>query len=268
MGLKRDLLHHLDPVRWAHDSYGDWLSLDEWQREVLTSGEPREIVLASRQSGKTLTCSLAAIHAALYPQRRGGALIPILSPSIRQSTEMSRTIQDLFSELPDPPEFEEVSKMSLKLANGSRIVALPSTEKVRGLSAPDIIVLEEMAYIPDIIISTVVLPMVATRADARIVGITTPFGTRGFVWRAFTEDGFDQWKRHKITAHEVPRISAAYLDDMRKIMAEWEYRQEFMCSFEDLESGLSVFRAQEWMDCLSNEVTALNLDSLLAESVV
>ena len=88
-----------------------------------------------------------ALHRALYYP---GALVLLVSPSLRQSGELFRKVADLLAQLDHKPELTEDNRLSLRLANGSRVISLPSKEgTIRGFSGVDLIIEDESSRVPD-----------------------------------------------------------------------------------------------------------------------
>jgi hypothetical protein len=103
---------------------------DPWQAALLRSSSSRQLLLACRQSGKSTTTACLALHTALYEP---GALILLLSPSLRQSQELFKKTQDFYRMLGNPAPLLAESALRLELSNGSRVISLPGTEAtVRG----------------------------------------------------------------------------------------------------------------------------------------
>ena len=74
-----------DPVQWAEESVG--VSLDPWQIDVLRSNHPRELILASRQTGKSEAVSLkAASPATEHTSQRA----KLESPPVRSDWKTSQ----------------------------------------------------------------------------------------------------------------------------------------------------------------------------------
>lgn len=59
----------------------------------------------------------------------------------------------------------------------------------------------------------------------------------------------------KITAHDCPRISPAFLEDERRSLPAPWYQSEYMCEFVDTED--SVFASEHVMGAVTPEVTPL-----------
>ncbi len=87
--LQTDLRHALNPVDFALDVSG-FSQVDPWQQDLLQSDADRIIVNNSRQSGKSSITGLLALHTAVYVP---DSLILLLSPSLRQSSELLQTVK-------------------------------------------------------------------------------------------------------------------------------------------------------------------------------
>lgn len=238
----------LDPVIFAREALG--FNPDPWQERVLRWSGKRLLLNCSRQSGKSTTTAILALHRALfYPS----SLILLVSPSLRQSSELFRKVLTFYRQLeqPIPPEAE--SSLRLELKNGSRIVSLPGKEAtIRGFSGAALIIEDEAARVPDELYFTV-RPMLAV-SGGRLILMSTPFGKRGHFFKEWTEGG-DTWERIQVTAYECPRISREFLEEERMTLGEWWFRQEYCCEFVETED--SVFTYDQVMMALSDEVKPL-----------
>jgi len=245
MGLASDLATALDPVRLAERA---GLAPDPWQVAVLRSGASRLLLNCSRQSGKSTITAVLAVHVALYEP---GALVLLLSPTLRQSQELFRRCLQVYraADRPVPPEAE--SALRLELENGSRIVSLPGKEQtVRGLSAVRLLVIDEAARVPnDLYVS--VRPMLAV-SGGRLVALSTPFGTRGWWYEAWR--GNEPWERYEIPATDCPRIPATFLDEERRTLGQFWFEAEYLCRFLDAQS--QAFRREDIDRAFSDEVAA------------
>jgi hypothetical protein len=245
--LAADLALALDPALLMQRA---GMSPDPWQGDLLRSDAARMLLLCSRQSGKSTVAAAMALHEALY---RPPALVLLLSPSLRQSQELFRVVADLYIDLGRPVSAEQSSALRLGLENGSRIVSLPGTERtVRGYSGVRLLVIDEAARVSDDLYYSV-RPMLAV-SGGRLVGLTTPWGKRGWFHHEWTEGG-PGWKRVKITAHDCPRISPGFLEQERAALGEWWYRQEYLCEFVETED--QVFGYDEVMAAISGDVKPL-----------
>jgi len=247
MPLPSDLAYALDPAALMA-STGNLP--DPWQARFLRSRAQRVLLLCSRQAGKSTTTATAALHEALYYPP---ALILLLSPSMRQSQELFKKVMQVYRQFKTAGKLVEESSLRLELPNGSRIVSLPGKdETIRGFSGARLIVLDEAAWVSDSLYYSV-RPMLAV-SGGRLIALTSPWGKRGWFYKEWT-DGGDDWFRIKVTAHDCPRIPAAFLQKERKSMPENRFLSEYMCEFVDTSD--SVFSYQNVMDALSSDVKPL-----------
>lgn len=222
---------------------------DPWQRNLLRSDAKRLILLCSRQAGKSTVTAIMALHAALY---QAPALVLLLSPSQRQSTELFRKVTDAYLVLGQPVDAEASTVLRLELANGSRIVALPGSEAtVRGFSGVSLLVVDEAARVDDALYYSV-RPMLAV-SGGRLVALSTPFGKRGWFYEVW-QNG-DGWQRVRVTAEQCPRITPEFLAEERAAMGDWWYRQEYGCEF--VETADQLFSYDLVRSALSNAVAPL-----------
>jgi hypothetical protein len=206
------------------------LTPDPWQQQFLLSPHRHILLNCSRQSGKSTAVAVLALHTALY---RPGSLTLLLSPSLRQSSELFRKVLDTYDALGRPGLCRAQTQTRLELASGSRIVCLPGREEtIRSFSSVNLLVIDEAARAPDDLYGAV-RPMLAV-SQGRLVCLSTPFGQRGFFFREW-EDTAADWQRIRITWHDCPRIAAEHIEAEVRSMGESWVRQEYECSFEALE---------------------------------
>ena len=248
--LAGDLAQALDPVLFANEALR--FTPDPWQEQALRWSGKRLLLNCSRQAGKSTTAAILALHRALfYP----ASLVLLVSPSLRQSSELFRKVQDLLKSLlqEQQPELVEDNKLSLTMKNKSRIVSLPGSEgTIRGFSGANLIIEDEAARVPDDLYFAV-RPMLAV-SGGRLILMSTPFGKRGHFFKEWTEGG-DTWERIQVTAYDCPRISREFLEEERQTMGDWWFRQEYLCEFVETED--QVFTYDQVMMALSDEVKPL-----------
>jgi hypothetical protein len=215
----------LEPERLMIDA---GLVPDVWQLQLLRTPVLRTLLCCSRQSGKS---TLAAALAWQVVLRQPGALVLLVSPTLRQSTELFRDkLLRLWNDLKRPLEADPPTQGSITLSNGSRIISLPgSEENVRGYSAVALLVIDEAARVPDPLYYSI-RPMLAV-SRGRLVALSTPYGRRGWFHQAWANGGGD-WHRVLVRASDCPRIDADFLRDEERSLGQRWYRQEYECSFE------------------------------------
>jgi hypothetical protein len=225
-----------DPVEFA-ESVG--LTPDTWQEDLLRSGSGRILLNCCRQSGKSTMAAVIALHRALY---HPDSLVLCLAPALRQSQELFAKVIGFYRDLGRPVRAVVEQRLGLELANGSRIITLPGTERtVRGFSGVGLLVVDEASRVDDGLYYAI-RPMLAVSGGS-LVMLSTPYGRRGAFFEEWTEG--EGWERYEVPAHKVPRISEEFLAGERRSMPEWWYCQEYLCEFRETEDQLWTFEMIE-----------------------
>lgn len=226
VSLAEDLTLALDRVAFA-ETLG--IAPDPWQEDLLRSRSDRVLLNITRQGGKSTMSALIALHRALYLP---GSLVLCLAPAERQSKELFSKITGFYRKLHDAPLPESDRKLGMHLANGSRIEALPGSERtVRSFSGVDLLILDEAARIEDALYYAV-KPMLAV-SGGRLLMLSTPYGKRGVFHQEWTEG--EGWERYEVPAPKCPRIPAAFFEAERRSMPAWWFSQEYECQFMETE---------------------------------
>jgi hypothetical protein len=244
--LADDLKLALDRLAFAKEL---GISPDEWQRALLRSTSDRVLLNCSRQSGKSTMTAVIALHRALY---HPGSLILCLAPALRQSQELFGKVLGFYRDLGRPVSPQAERKLSLELDNGSRIITLPGSERtIRGFSGVGLLLIDEASRVDDALYHAV-RPMLAVSGGSLMM-LTTPYGKRGIFFEEWT--GGHGWDRYEVPARECPRISEEFLEEERRALPSWVYRQEYETSFEETEDA--VFTTEMIDGAISPDVTPL-----------
>lgn len=205
------------------------LSLDEWQKEVLsTSGN---IVLRSgRQVGKSTIISIKAAEFAAHHKNKKILVIACVERQAQLLFEkilayMVAKYPKLIKKGRDRP-----TKHKLSLINGSVILCLPtglSGYGIRGYTI-DLLIADEAAFIPENV-WTAVTPMMAVSRGNMIL-LSTPFGKGGFFYRCFSDPTFTSFH---ISSEECPRADHDFLAAEKARMSRLQYAQEYLGEFVD-----------------------------------
>ena len=234
--MASDLALYLDRVAFA-EKLG--ILPDAWQEQLLRSSSDRVLLNCCRQSGKSTISAVLGLHRALYSP---GSLVLCLAPALRQSQELFGKVLGFYRDLGRPVLPQAERKLSLQLENGSRIVTLPGTEKtIRGFCGTALLVVDEAARVDDALYFAV-RPMLAVSGGALIM-LSTPYGKRGVFFEEWTNGA--GWESYRVTASEVPRISEAFLEEERRSLPARIFRQEYECSFEDVDDQVFGYELVE-----------------------
>lgn len=198
---------------------------------------------------------VAAVDALWTALFEPGSLVLLVSPSLRQSQELFRKVSTFYQKVEGLVEADADLKLTLELANGSRIVSLPGTGKtLRGFSGVRLILVDEASRVDEDLYASV-RPMLAV-SGGRIGLLSTPFGQQGFFYRTWKDGDPEVWEKVMVVADQCPRISKAFLEQERREMSDWEFQQEYMArfmedefaafSYSDIERAMHEEEVDEW----------------------
>ena len=237
-GVADDLRARRDPAAWARRL---GFALDPWQVDVLTTPKRRACLNCTRQGGKT---EAAALRVLLEAVTKPGAVCLLYSPSLRQSGELFRRVLGPYRaiEADNPTKRETI--LTIELANGSRIIALPGKESTTRTYTADLVVVDEAARVPDGVLFAL-SPMLAVTGGALVL-LSTPRGPFGFFAEAWRNGDPATWHKVRVTAPMLPgivltdphepdgvctRIPIAHLKEERARMPEAVFLSEYYGEF-------------------------------------
>jgi hypothetical protein len=227
--LAHDFARALDPTLIARDVGLD--ELDPWQAKLIDDPPKRVLLCCGRQVGKSTASAVCALNCAIY---QAPATVVLISPSLRQSTELFRTFHAMWQRLPGRPAAQYETLSRLELENGSRIISLPGSEKtIRGLASVDLVVIDEAARVEDELLSAV-RPMLAV-SNGSLFALSTPAGKRGWFYEQW--DNGVGWHRVSIKSTECSRIDPEFLEEEKGVLGPLMFAQEYLCEFHDPEGA-------------------------------
>jgi hypothetical protein len=196
---------------------------DEWQTRIVRCSDPRILILACRQVGKSLVAGCLALREALL---RPGATVLLLAPSERQAAELLRDkVMRLWAALGRPLDTGTDNGLRLELSNGSRVIALPGKEAtIRVYASVRLLVVDEAARVPDPLFHAIT-PMLAV-SRGRLVCLSSAYAEMGYFHDQYVHGG-DRWRRVKILAADCPRISPEFLAEELAVMGQRLFDREY-----------------------------------------
>jgi hypothetical protein len=221
MSQLRDIAYQIDPALWVRQVMGVEPAL--WQEQFLRAPKGASIIaLTARQVGKTTTAAWAIAHYMLFTP---GGLSVIACPAQRQSKEAVRRVRECLIDV--GAELKSDNIYELELRNGSRVLALPSTDdSIRGLTVDGWIVADEAARLTNDLISAL-RPMRARRPQARFAMLSTAWSRTDPFWTAWADED-PSWMRLKATADTVSFFSEEFLAQERHALGENGFKREYL----------------------------------------
>jgi hypothetical protein len=221
MSKLRDLAYQIDPVLWVRQVLD--VEPTAWQREFLRAPRGASIVaLTARQAGKTTTAAWAIAFFMLFTP---GSLSVIGCPAQRQSGEAVRRVREILVKV--GAELKSDHVYGLELKNGSRVLALPSSDdSIRGLTVDGWIVADEAARLSDDLIAAL-RPMRARRPQARLAMLSTAWSRTDPFWTVWADED-PSWIRLKATADVPGLFSPEFLERERRALGEDNFKREYL----------------------------------------
>ena len=220
--VQREMAYRIDPVAWVREVLN--VKPTAWQESFLRASQGASILaLTARQVGKTTVAAWAIAHAMLF---RPGSLSVIACPAQRQSAESVRRVRTVLAQA--GAEFKSDNVYGLELSNGSRVLALPSSDdSIRGLTVDAWIVADEAARLTDDLISAL-RPMRARCPQTRFAMLSTAWSRTDPFWQAWDSDD-PSYLRLTATADVDPTLfRPEFLEQERRALGEDTFKREYL----------------------------------------
>lgn len=239
----------LDPVVFASKVLGRpaW----EHQAEVLRDPARYRLLLAGRQSGKSATLAIAALHVAATKRN---ALVLIVSAG---EVAARRLLADVAAVAASSPLLAgaviDESKSALVLTNGARIISVPASQRqIRGWSI-DLLIIDEAGFI-DTDLWRSAEPAIAARPGSRVLAASTPWGGPDAwfrrLWRQGTDAPTDAVRSWRWPSSISPLMDAELLAQIQEREPADYFQREFMAEWTD--SAGSYFSESEIMNAVAD----------------
>ena len=226
----------LPPSEWAARHLN--FIADPKQADILDCNDPRVILLTARQVGKSTIAALRALYLAVHQPK---SLIFMVGPIQTQAGEILQKLKEFAAELGFPLRGDGNNPRSLRLPNGSRIVARSSVPRsVRGFSKAALIIIDEAAFV-DAAAYRALSPILAV-SRGHLWALSTPHGHNN-LFAELWHDRTNQWTRFEIRATECPRLTPEFLASELQLHGELSYAQEYDCQF--ISHGLQLLTSQQ-----------------------
>jgi hypothetical protein len=221
---------------------------DPWQADLLRSNDPRILICAARQVGKSQGVSFKAVNTALSIP---GSTTVIVAPVAEQSCELLRKVIEAYHALGDLVPIKREAVTRLELMNGSRVIALPGKERRMRSYTADLILIDEAARVPDDVMNAISPTLAVSKGS--LIALSTAFAKTGWFHRDWTEgQGF---RRLTIKATQCPRIPREFLLSERRTLGSRWFAMEYECEFQDAVGAL--FATDDIRAMRSSEVKPL-----------
>jgi len=165
------------------------MKLRDYQKDIidLYTKNPRSILMASRQTGKTVSAAIVMIHFVLFNDDKGCMIVANKGKTVK---EIIRKIKDIYKLLPFflKKGVSNWNETQISFENNSRIQTENRTKDPSIGFTIDLLYLDEFAHIPDNFIRdyyAAIVPIVSSIDNSRIIITSTPNGYNMF-WELMT----------------------------------------------------------------------------------
>jgi hypothetical protein len=257
---KKSLLHFAENYFYIidPDEGKKIIPLFDYQVRLLKAFEihKQNIVLSSRQSGKTTVMTILALHVACFENHKN---VVIVANKEETAKNIFKRVKMAYEELPNwlKPGIKKWGDTSMELSNGSCIEISTTTGNAARGKAVNLLLLDELAFIePHSIVEDFwrsVYPTISRAKTSKILITSTPNGVGNLFHRIYTgaTKGENRFHYERIDWWEVPGRDEQWKQEQIKDLGSYEaFSQEYGNEFLD-NSQQSI--DQELFDRLKND---------------
>ncbi len=201
-----------------------------------------------RQAGKS---QIVSIYITLVSMIEKTSSI-VVSPTQNQSNELFLKIKNLINDNKDiTPLIKRETQTEIIFTNGSRIISLPCGPEgasIRGYTC-DILVIEEAGIMKDLIVNTVLIPMLASKGhNGQIIKIGTPLIRNHFYRSCFEDTNYQVVNVIWQDCVKAGQYSRAFINEQRSELTTVEFQTEYEAEF--IASNMMFFSPELLDDCV------------------
>ena len=221
--------------------YGPFL-LREYQSDLmdLLQKSQRTVIMASRQTGKTITTAITLLHYMIFNKDQKALLLANKKDTV---VEVIDKIKEIYERLPFwlQPGVDVYNQKTVSFDNGCTMVGL-ATSKNMGIGfTADFVFIDEAAHIEPNLIEKIwssIMPTLDANTKSKMVVSSTPLGKNFFwkIWKGATSgaSGFDHFK--------------ALWNQVEGRDEAWKEKKIYELGNGNYEEGLDIFTRE--YDCL------------------
>jgi len=209
---------------------------------VISSESMHHVLVSSRQCGKTLMALNLLLYYAINHHDSYNVLV---SPVFSQSKKSFMDLQKAAGYNNPLVVSANQSELIMQFWNGSviRMLSAESRQNLRGFTVSGILVIDEAAYIDEIVWTEILKPTTLIRGK-KVIFVSTPNGFNWFhkLFNWGEDDAYEDWNSYRITSYDNPYLDQNILDLAKLTIPEKSFQQEYLGVF--VEGGGSLFDFQ------------------------
>ncbi len=214
------------------------IALRDYQKEALErfSKNRFNILMWTRQSGKTTCVALEALYTAMFKEFQN---IVILANKDRVAMKILRRIKNIIKTIPIflQQGLVDLNEHSISFENGSILSCAATSESAIRSDTCNLLIMDEVAHIPSRLwreFYTSSYPTISSSENSRIILISTPKG-QNHLYKLFSdaEKGLNSYIPYRLTYLDakIPGQDKQWAEKTKADIGEREFAQEYECSF-------------------------------------
>jgi len=233
------------------------IELYKYQKKLLKAFKSNRfnVVLSSRQSGKTTTITIYALWLVCFQSDKR---VTIVANKESTAKEIFARIKMAYEQLPVflKPHIKSWRKDGLNLGNDSSItISTTSSSGPRGTTS-NLLIIDEMAHCPDDLMKELwksALPIISSMKKSQVVVISTPNGVGNKFHELYLESKKEnsEWNLEVVNWWDVPGRDEEWKEkEIRRMGSREDFDQEYACVFH--EPGKTVVDSEYLKELLLN----------------
>lgn len=248
------------------------LDLRPYQREILYNFNNHRfnILMAARQSGKTVTAAIFLVWFALFHAERNVLLVADVSDTTK---ELMEKVKAIVQGLPFfmKPGMVTNNVMTIKFSNGSRIIGRTTTKKTGIGFSIHLLYMDEFAHIDPSYLNYFyrsIYPTISGMPNSKVIITSTPNGTNRFhtLWEgalAGIENGGNSYHPMRVDWWQVPGRDEKWREEtIANLGSVEDFNQEYNLQFFSGDSLLMGPTEMRKMHILKTTYQTFNWDLL------
>lgn len=233
---KMDLHYFAENYCWVKGEKGSpvKIKLRDYQEEILDNffNNRFNILMASRQTGKTITSAITILHFVLFNNNKN---VLVTANKLDTATEILDKMKEIYQRLPFflQQGIRKWNEKFMSFENKSRIKGFATTKTASIGQSADFLYLDEFAYLPDNIAEKFyksVFPTISSIENSKIIITSTPNGFNLF-HKLLTDAEKPEGEKSSYTAKrvywwQVPKRFVTYIRLNQKKLEHFNIKPE------------------------------------------
>ena len=219
------------------------VELTPWQQQVFNDPARFKVVAAGRRCGKSRLAAWLLIIRALQTSKSNSHVFYVAPTQGQARDVMWGTLHELGHSV---IKSSHINNLQITLINGATISlkGADRPETMRGVSLK-FCVLDEYAFMKPVVWDEIIRPALSDQKGDALF-ITTPAGRNHMydLYKYAELSNDDDWSAFHFTSYDNPFLDPTEIDNAKKQLSSYAFRQEYMASFEAL--GSEIFK-EDWV---------------------